>query len=753
MGAVVVGLLAALLPLHPGSASAEAAVAKVVDGRPDDWVGTSSLLSGRTAMSRGELIYQDHVYDDYGAGTSDPSAAQFQRLEPTDGRYRYPTDEERFAGNVADLFQLRVAIDGDRVVLLAWLDALRRRDTTVVSVAFDVDARAGQAARPWPHASGLRASGADVVVTAWGTGADLVDLRTGRRTRLDEVAADVTANAIEVAVPVELLGGERWRVWAATGLWDRATAGFMAVPSGAPTPSRPGNGGNGAVGQAFNVAFRDHESGAYYEERQAAALRTGDLTSFAGVLRVGRLRGGESDPLPRPRRGEPQAVIVDEGSTIGPRGEGASFTGIGPQAVNGLLQGSASFQFYGRWQPYTLYVPRSYDGSTPIPSAAVLHGRGGSHVSYNTRPGFLRDIGEGGGTGLPGLALITPLARGASFYADAGERSTLLALDDAARRVRLDPERQYLTGYSMGGYGVFRLAVRYPDRWAAAVSWAGFTGEWLGTYELSQAVDEVAASDATGLREQVIQPLVTQLLGRPRGPIEFQAPNGDPVRALEALEHLPILQLGGTADELVPITGQLAAAARLRQLGYRQRFDLYPAYEHLSFALVDQWADARAFLGDRRREERPRHIAFAATPGWEQPGSPSATSAWWVSGLRVRAGADDVLALGRVDATSAAIAAPRHRVEEDSGVGALPTPHVYLGSRWSTYGRERLANRLDLRLENLADVSIDLAGAGLRPQCLKIGLSTDGPAVIRFPGTTIAPIAVPAGARTLRTAC
>ena len=80
-----------------------------------------------------------------------------------------------------------------------------------------------------------------------------------------------------------------------------------------------------------------------------------------------------------------------------------------------------------------------------------------------------------------------------------------------------------------------------------------------------------------------------------------------------------------------------------------------------------------------------------------------------------------MLALGRIDATSAAIAAPRHRVEEDSGVGALPTPHLYLGSRWSTYGRERLANRLDLRLENLADVSIDLAGAGLRPQCLKIG--------------------------------
>ena len=185
------------------------------------------------------------MYDDYGAGTSDPSAAQFQRLEPTDGRDRYPTDEERFAGNAADLFQLRVAVDGDRVVLLAWLDAsstarhhggvggLRRRRS-----------RGGQAARPLvPDASGLRASGADVVVTAWGTGADLVDLRTGRRTRLAEVAADVTANAIEGGgadgAPgrgaVEGLGRDG-------AVRDRGAAGFMAVPSGAPTPSRPGNG-------------------------------------------------------------------------------------------------------------------------------------------------------------------------------------------------------------------------------------------------------------------------------------------------------------------------------------------------------------------------------------------------------------------------------------------------------------------------------------------------------------------------------
>src|SRR5438876_144659 len=52
--------------------------------------------------------------------------------------------------------------------------------------------------------------------------------------------------------------------------------------------------------------------------------------------------------------------------------------------------------------------------------------------------------------------------------------------NDAFGRVPVDRSRLYLTGYSMGGYGAYRLASLYPDLFAAAAVWAGYTGEFLG---------------------------------------------------------------------------------------------------------------------------------------------------------------------------------------------------------------------------------------------------------------------------------
>ena len=46
----------------------------------------------------------------------------------------------------------------------------------------------------------------------------------------------------------------------------------------------------------------------------------------------------------------------------------------------------------------------------------------------------------------------------------------------------VDASRTGIIGYSMGGYGVYRLASLYPDRFAAAGVWAGYTGEFLGAY-------------------------------------------------------------------------------------------------------------------------------------------------------------------------------------------------------------------------------------------------------------------------------
>jgi predicted peptidase len=40
-------------------------------------------------------------------------------------------------------------------------------------------------------------------------------------------------------------------------------------------------------------------------------------------------------------------------------------------------------------------------------------------------------------------------------------------IEQTLQQEQIDPDRVYLTGLSMGGFGVYDLAMRYPDRFAA----------------------------------------------------------------------------------------------------------------------------------------------------------------------------------------------------------------------------------------------------------------------------------------------
>ena len=60
-------------------------------------------------------------------------------------------------------------------------------------------------------------------------------------------------------------------------------------------------------------------------------------------------------------------------------------------------------------------------------------------------------------------------------YVRPGMVTALETLDNLIDELGLDGSRQYLYGESMGGEGVFKLLVEYPNRFAAAVSVAGYT--------------------------------------------------------------------------------------------------------------------------------------------------------------------------------------------------------------------------------------------------------------------------------------
>jgi predicted peptidase len=128
----------------------------------------------------------------------------------------------------------------------------------------------------------------------------------------------------------------------------------------------------------------------------------------------------------------------------------------------------------GKEAKYIVFVPHAYDGSKPFPLILFLHGMGESgkdgqkQVTVGLGPAIERQEKT-----FP-FIVIFPQSQTKNWQS--GFRDSQRALDILAeiqRELRVDPKRIFLTGISMGGYGTWSLAARYPDRWAAIVPICG----------------------------------------------------------------------------------------------------------------------------------------------------------------------------------------------------------------------------------------------------------------------------------------
>jgi len=67
---------------------------------------------------------------------------------------------------------------------------------------------------------------------------------------------------------------------------------------------------------------------------------------------------------------------------------------------------------------------------------------------------------------------VSPQCPANQWWTDHLEALTAL-LDQTARKYRVDRDRVYVTGLSMGGYGTWALLARHPERFAAALPICG----------------------------------------------------------------------------------------------------------------------------------------------------------------------------------------------------------------------------------------------------------------------------------------
>jgi len=119
---------------------------------------------------------------------------------------------------------------------------------------------------------------------------------------------------------------------------------------------------------------------------------------------------------------------------------------------------------------YLLALPAGYEkGTERWPLMLFLHGAGesGADLAKVTAHGPPKLIAEN--TREFPCIVVSPQSPGRGWNPDylGG------LLDDLCERYRVDPDRIYLTGLSMGGYGTWMLAAAQPNRFAAIVPICG----------------------------------------------------------------------------------------------------------------------------------------------------------------------------------------------------------------------------------------------------------------------------------------
>lgn len=670
------------------------------------WRAQPILVSGAVAYRRGELLYQDFLYDDHGArGTArdpgDPRAGGDLFSAPG-GTYTYPTDPV-YAGNAADLVELRIrplsSSTAFRVTLNTMIDPAR------LGIALALGS--SPSPRPFPHDANVVAP-AQRFVTVHGSSGDIVDAATGSTLGVSpQVRVDRRRRQVEIRVPHSAWdpGRGRARVTAATGLWDPG-AGRWLIPGAAATRTQPG-GASGLARPAafFNVAFRLREpvqrtnetsaldDPAWWRDRdQAHALARGDLTPLGYEVDFGKLARGVDDERGVPRSGAMDRILASHSETR----QGVDYAPAQLCAAAKACLG----ELRGRLQPYALYVPRRRPRSGRYGLTLLLHSLTANYNQF-TGSANQRLFGERA----PGSLVATPESRGPDgFYRDAAEADVFEVWADVAARYRLDPSLAAVAGYSMGGFGTFRLASRFPDLFAKA------------------------------------QPTVGAAGGIPAG----SSPGTD---QLASVRWVPFLMWNSRYDELVPPAAFEPAATALRRLGYRYELDVFarltntslpiPTPNHLQLAVNDAYAPAARFLDAARVVVDPPRVTYVAAPSFDNRGlGLVADHAYWVSGVRVA----DRARPGKVDARSAAFglgdarpSALRRGRGELRGGFLGPRPFTWERRTWGRTPRETRRNELRIAASNVATVTIDVRRA--RVSCrARLRVRTDRRLRVRLAG-------------------
>jgi predicted peptidase len=120
---------------------------------------------------------------------------------------------------------------------------------------------------------------------------------------------------------------------------------------------------------------------------------------------------------------------------------------------------------------YLIYLPDDYEKKEAWPLVVFLHGAGErgddlDRVKIHGPPKLIEQ-----GKSFPAIVVSPQCAAGRWWQSQVLELTTLI--DEIVDKYKVDEDRIYLTGLSMGGFGTWALAAYTPDRFAAIMPICG----------------------------------------------------------------------------------------------------------------------------------------------------------------------------------------------------------------------------------------------------------------------------------------
>lgn len=197
---------------------------------------------------------------------------------------------------------------------------------------------------------------------------------------------------------------------------------------------------------------------------------------------------------------------------------------------------------------YLLYLPPDYDQKETWPLLVFLHGAGerGSDLNRVKAHGPAKLVEQG--KDFP-FVIVSPQCPEGQWWPVLG-REVMALIDEIMEHYKIDPDRVYLTGLSMGGYGTWSIASTWPQRFAAIVPICGG--------------------------------------GRP-----FTA---------AALKNIPVWAFHGAKDPIVPLQESEQMVEAVNRVGGNAKLTVYPDAGHDSWAQTYDNPDVYEWLLSHRKQ-------------------------------------------------------------------------------------------------------------------------------------------------------